>query len=70
MERCEPGELEEELQTLKPRIDRANTSTVCEKTELDLPFDITAFNWQCLVRMGISDVWEDLKARVVGRGCT
>ena len=57
IERCTPEELERELQTLKPQIDQANTSTVCEKTELDLPFDITAFNWPKLFKMGVADVW-------------
>ncbi len=57
IERCTPEELERELQALKPQIDQANTSTVCEKTELDLPFDITAFNWPKLFKMGVADVW-------------
>ena len=63
IERCTPEELERELLTLKPQIDRANTSTVCEKTELDLPFDTTAFNLPQLVKMGVADVWRG----VVGR---
>ncbi len=66
--RCEPEELERELQALKPQIDRANTSTVCEKTELDLPFDVRAFNWPKLFKMGATDVWLGLKEAVVGRG--
>lgn len=57
IERCTPQELERELQALKPQIDQANTSTVCEKTELDLPFDITAFNWPKLFKMGVADIW-------------
>jgi B12-binding domain/radical SAM domain protein len=68
MARCTPEELEEELQALKPEIDQANTSTVCEKSELDLPFDITAFNWPKLFRMGVADVWAGLREAVVGRG--
>ena len=67
MARCGPEELERELQALKREIDQANTSTVCEKTELDLPFDITAFNWPNLVRMGVEDVWTGLRETVVGR---
>jgi hypothetical protein len=67
LERCEGEELERELQALKPQIDQANTSTVCEKTELDLPFDITAFNWPRLFRMGVTDVFSGLKEAVVGR---
>jgi len=60
IERCSPEELERELQALKPQIDRANTSTVCEKTELDLPFGVTAFNWPRLIKMGVADVWSRL----------
>jgi B12-binding domain/radical SAM domain protein len=67
IERCDPQGLERELQALKPQIDQANTSTVCEKTELDLPFDITAFNWPRLFKMGVTDVWTGLKEAVVGR---
>lgn len=55
IERCTPEELERELGALKPQIDRANTSTVCEKTELDLPFGVTAFNLPQLVKMGVAD---------------
>jgi hypothetical protein len=61
--RCTPEELERELLALKPQIDRANTSTVCEKTELDLPFGTTAFNLPQLVKMGVADV----VGRLVGR---
>ena len=57
VERCTPEELERELLALKPQIDRANTSTVCEKTELDLPFGITSCNLVQLVRRGVADVW-------------
>jgi B12-binding domain/radical SAM domain protein len=67
LERCDSEELERELQALKPQIDQANTSTVCEKTELDLPFDITAFNWPSLLKMGVTDLWTGLKETVIGR---
>jgi B12-binding domain/radical SAM domain protein len=58
--RCTPEELERELLALKPQIDRTNSSTVCEKTELDLPFGTTAFNLPQLVKMGVADVWQGL----------
>jgi B12-binding domain/radical SAM domain protein len=64
--RCSPEELERELQALKPQINQANTSTVCEKTELDLPFDISAFNWPGLLKMGIADAWATVKETVAG----
>jgi hypothetical protein len=60
MAQCTEEELERELLALKPQIDRANTSTVCEKTELDLPFGVTAFNVPQLIRMGVADVWRRL----------
>lgn len=63
IERCAPEELERELLALKPQIDRANTSTVCEKTELDLPFGVTAFNLPQLVKMGVADVFSRLMGR-------
>jgi B12-binding domain/radical SAM domain protein len=63
VERCTPEELERELLALKPQIDRSNTSTVCEKTELDLPFGTTAFNLPRLIGMGMTDIWQ----RLVGR---
>jgi len=63
VERCAPDELERELLALKPQIDRANTSTVCEKTELDLPFGISAFNLPQLVKMGVADLFSRLMSR-------
>jgi radical SAM superfamily enzyme YgiQ (UPF0313 family) len=68
IERSTPEELEQELQALKPKIDRANTSTVCEKTELDLPFDIKAFNWPKLFKMGVADDRTRKREAVDGRG--
>ncbi|MEA3375280.1 MAG: TIGR04190 family B12-binding domain/radical SAM domain protein, partial [Chloroflexota bacterium] len=67
MARCGTEELERELRALRPEIVGANTSTVCEKTELDLPFDLRAFNWSRLFRMGVADVWAGLKEAIVGR---
>ncbi len=63
VDRCTPEELEQELLALKPQIDRANISTVCDKSELDLPFSITAFNLPKLIGMGIVDTL----GRIVGR---
>jgi B12-binding domain/radical SAM domain protein len=62
-----PEDLERELRAFRPQIDQANTSTVCEKTELDLPFDVTSFNWPNLFRMGVVDVLTSVKDTVVGR---
>jgi B12-binding domain/radical SAM domain protein len=60
METCAPEDLARELLALKPQIDRANTSTVCEKTELDLPVGALAFNFPHLIKMGIADTWQRL----------
>jgi len=57
VETCTSDELERELLALKPQIDQANTSTVCEKTELDVPVGMMAFNLPYLVGMGIVDIW-------------
>ncbi len=60
---CTPEELERELMILKPQIDRANVSTVCEKTELDLPFGITSFNFPQLIKMGAADFCSNIFKR-------
>jgi len=60
---CTPEELERELMILKPQIDRANISTVCEKTELDLPFGTTAFNLPQLIKMGTADICSNIFKR-------
>ncbi|MEA3241050.1 MAG: TIGR04190 family B12-binding domain/radical SAM domain protein, partial [Pseudomonadota bacterium] len=60
---CTPEELERELMILKPQIDRANVSTVCEKTELDLPYSITSFNFPQLIKMGTADICSNIFKR-------
>jgi hypothetical protein len=42
---------------LKPQIDRANTSTVCDKTELDVPVGRLPFNVGELTKVGVREVW-------------
>jgi hypothetical protein len=39
LETCTPQELERELARLKPEIDSANTSTICDKRELETPIE-------------------------------
>ena len=48
---------------LKPQIDRANASTVCEKTELDLRFGTTSFNLPQLIKMGTADICSNIFKR-------
>jgi B12-binding domain/radical SAM domain protein len=64
IDRCSPKELQRELASLKPEIDRANTSTVCQKTELDLPFGVAAFNLPKLVGMGVRELAAAAKRRL------
>ena len=61
---CTPEELERELMALKTRIDRTNVSTVCEKTELDLPFGITSFNLPQLIKMSTADVCSNIFKKI------
>ncbi len=68
IERSSPAELERELAALRAQIDRANTSTVCEKTELDLPVGVTAFNLPSLARMGFAEVAAALRRRLSRAG--
>ena len=44
--------VERTLQALKPRIDAANTSTVCDKSELDVPVGPVPFKLLNLARIG------------------
>ncbi|HIE39620.1 MAG TPA: TIGR04190 family B12-binding domain/radical SAM domain protein [Anaerolineales bacterium] len=52
-----PEEIEREMMALKDQIDRANTSTVCDKRELDVPVGRVPFNAGELARLGASEVW-------------
>jgi B12-binding domain/radical SAM domain protein len=67
-ERCSPEELERELASLKPDIDRANMSTVCEKTELDLPVGMAAFNFPELLKMGARELVDAARRGLSGHG--
>ncbi len=53
MARLEGRALEEALLALKPRIDRANTSTVCDKSELDVRTGHMPFRLWHLLRVGL-----------------
>ncbi|MCX8067155.1 MAG: TIGR04190 family B12-binding domain/radical SAM domain protein [Anaerolineae bacterium] len=52
-----PEEVEREMLRLKPEIDRANTSTVCDKRELDVPIGWPPFHVWELFKLGVSEVW-------------
>jgi B12-binding domain/radical SAM domain protein len=51
--------LEEVLLAMKPRIDAANTSTVCDKTELDAEVGLVPFRLINLARVGLGLVSAD-----------
>jgi len=54
MENAEGTALKRALLALKPRIDAANTSTVCDKSELDVPVGRIPFKVFNLLRVGVN----------------
>ncbi|MBN1953946.1 MAG: TIGR04190 family B12-binding domain/radical SAM domain protein [Anaerolineae bacterium] len=53
-----PAEVEREMLKMKEQIDRANTSTVCEKEELDVPVSWMPFNAWELAKVGLAEAWK------------
>ena len=62
------GELDAELIKLKPEIDAANESTVCEKEELDIPTSGLPFRPLAISKMVLEDGWAAFKRRITGQG--
>jgi len=56
-----PEEVEREMLAMKGEIDQANTSTVCDKEELDVPLSWLPFNLVGLMRLGWSEMWRWLR---------
>jgi B12-binding domain/radical SAM domain protein len=56
-----PDRVEREMLAIKDQIDRANTSTVCDKEELDVPVSWMPFNAPELFKLGVSEVWRMLR---------
>ena len=52
MHQYEGTELDRALLKLKPQIDKANTSTVCDKSELDVKVGLVPFKLLNLARIG------------------
>ncbi len=50
-------EVEQRMLAIKDQIDRANTSTVCEKEELDVPVSWMPFNVWGLFKLGLRELW-------------
>ena len=61
VETCSPEATQREMLAFKDQIDRANTSTVCEKQELDVAVGWLPFNVWELAKIGVSEVWNVLQ---------
>jgi B12-binding domain/radical SAM domain protein len=59
-------QVERQLLALKDQIDRANTSTVCDKSELDMSVGWPPFNVVELAKVGVSEIWDLARARFNG----
>ena len=51
------------LQALKPQVDGANVSTVCEKSELELPLGLLKLNLHKAALLVVGDLWARLWRR-------
>ncbi len=56
-----PAEVEREMLAMKDEIDGANTSTVCDKEELDVPLGWLPFNVSGLVKIGLEEIWARIR---------
>jgi hypothetical protein len=63
-----PDQVQLKLMSLKDQIDRANTSTVCDKEELDVSVGWPPFNVLELAKLGASELWNMTRTRVNGHG--
>jgi hypothetical protein len=63
LETSSPEELEKELARLKPEIDCANTSTVCDKRELDAPMSGMRLSIPGIARFLIREGWRAIAGR-------
>jgi B12-binding domain/radical SAM domain protein len=61
-----PDQVQRQLMTIKDQIDRANTSTVCDKQELDMSVGWLPFNVLELAKVGASEIWNMLWTRANG----
>lgn len=60
------GELDRRLMALKPQIDQANESTVCEKDELDIPMHGMPVRPLEITRIVLHEGWTAVKRRIAG----
>jgi hypothetical protein len=61
-----PDQVQQHLLSLKDQIDRANTSTVCDKRELDVSVGWLPFNVLELAKVGASEMWNMMRSRSNG----
>ena len=62
-----PADLDAKLMVLKPQIDQANESTVCDKEELDIPTQGIPVHPLEIAKIILQDGWAALKRGVDGR---
>lgn len=60
LERCTPDQLEHELARLKPQIDSANTSTICDKRELETSMRGLRLRIPGIARFLLREGWQGL----------
>jgi B12-binding domain/radical SAM domain protein len=63
LETCTPTQLARELERLKPAIDGANTSTVCDKRELEVPMQGLRLSIPGIARFLLRDAWRAVTSR-------
>jgi hypothetical protein len=63
-----PDQMQAQMMGLKNQIERANTSTVCDKEELDLSVGWPPFNVIELAKIGASEVWNLVRGKHSQRG--
>ena len=68
VETTAPGELERRLLPLRAEIEEVNSSTVCEKEELDLPVKGLPVKPVQALGLLIEDKWGDIRRRLGGNG--
>jgi len=63
LETATPSQLEKELARLKPEIDGANTSTVCDKRELEAPMKGLRLRIPGIARFLVREAWRAIAGR-------
>ena len=67
LEKCSPEEMALELERLKPEIDCANTSTICDKRELETPIDGSGLKIAGIARFLLREGWQSVTSRLSKR---